>query len=219
MVRFIFLHIMLLVAGISFAQDEYIKLDVNPNTVEVGQSISVSIKTNVNGRMDMNLPDGFIQSGAMNSGMSSSVVYINGKQKRLRYDHRSFTGYFEEAGTYEIGPVIVETRDGEVKSELKKIKVIRRQNMISEDPSKNMNQAIFGIVEQSSKEIYEGEPLILEGKIYAQVEVLEVQGFSPFQLDGPYEEHLLVNPNAVNGSYSVINGRNIETYKIGKTLI
>lgn len=220
MVRLLFLNIIVwLTASFAFGQDPFVELEINPQTIENGQSISITIKSNVDGRMDLNLPKEFIQSGPMQTGMSSSIVNIGGKQKQVRYNYQSFTGYFESSGSYEIGPVIIETKKGEIKSEVQTVRVINRQNMISEDPSKNMNQLIFGIIEQSKKEIYEGEPLILGGKVYSQVEVLQVEGFNPYQFDGPSDNHNLTNPNQVSSSYSVINGKNVQTFKIGKSVI
>lgn len=220
MVRVVLLNIILwLAAGLTFAQDAFVELEVNPKTIEKGQSISITIKTNVDGQMNMNLPDEFIQSGAVQSGMSSSIVSVNGQQKRLQYVLQSFTGYFEEAGTYSIGPVVIQTKKGEVQSEPQSVRVIKRQNMISEDPSKNMNQMIFGIIEQSKKELYEGEPLILEGKVYSQVDVLQVEAFNTFHFDGPSDNHSLTNPNQASSSYTVINGKNIQTFRMGKMVV
>lgn len=220
MVKVVFINIILWVAiSSALAQNPFVKLEVTPKTVEKGQSVSITIKTNVDGKMDMNLPDEFIQSGAMQSGMSSSIAYINGRQQAVRYNYQSFTGYFEKEDTYLIGPVKVQTRNGEVSSKPQKVKVIKRQNMISEDPAENLNQLMFGIIEQSKKALYEGEPLILEGKVYSQVEVLQVEGFNPFKFNGSSDDHALVNPNRVSSSYEVINGKNIQTFRIGKTLL
>src|SRR5690554_7720614 len=81
----------------------------------------------------MSLPDEFIQSGAMQTGMSSSIEYVNGRQKAIRYNYRTFTGYFEDVGTYLMGPVKVITRTKEYLSEEYKVRVTNRQNMRSEE--------------------------------------------------------------------------------------
>lgn len=221
MVRAFILHIILFfVIGLSFGQGPIVELEINPKTVETGQSISITIKRNIDGQLDMKLPDEFIQSGAVQSGMSSSFVMIDGKQQSVRFSYQAFTGYFEGTGSYVIGPAKIITRDGsEFESEAHTVKVIKRQNMISEDPSKNMHRMIFGTIQQSKKEIYEGEPLILEGKVYSQVEVLEVQGYKPYEFEGPSDDHIIGNPNQTNSSYDVINGKNIQTFRIGKKVI
>src|SRR5690554_8225377 len=78
---------------------------------------------------------------------------------------------------------------------------------------------VFGIIQKSKKEIYEGEPLVVEGKVYSQVEILQVEDYSSFTFDGPAETKSLVASNQVSSAYEVINGKNLQTFKIGKTLI
>src|SRR5690554_6509912 len=108
MVRIVFLHIILFTLSFNlFGQDEFVDLEINPKNVEIGQSVTIVIKTNVDGELDMNLPDECIQSGAMQTGMSSSIEYINGQQRAVRYNFQSFTGYFEDAGKFMLGPVKV----------------------------------------------------------------------------------------------------------------
>src|SRR5690554_2225725 len=97
MVKNIALHIVFLLLSVQlFGQNEFVELDINPKDVEIGQSVIITLKTNVDGDLDMSLPDEFIQSGAMQTGMSSSIEYVNGRQKAIRYNYRTFTGYFED---------------------------------------------------------------------------------------------------------------------------
>src|SRR5690554_2401906 len=82
MVKNIALHIVFLLLSVQlFGQNEFVELDINAKDVEIGQSVTITIKTNVDGDLDMSLPDEFIQSGAMQTGMSSSIEYVNGRQK------------------------------------------------------------------------------------------------------------------------------------------
>ncbi|RFC54428.1 BatD family protein [Brumimicrobium aurantiacum] len=220
MVRAVLLNIIFgLLVGFTFGQDAFVQLDVDPKTAESGQAITVTIKTNIDGKMNMNLPDEFIQTGAVQTGMSSSIVYVDGRQKAMRYNYQTFTGYFEKEGDFELGPVIVKSQGESVQSKVHKVKVISRQNMLSADPSENMDQMIFGIIEQSKNEIYEGEPLLLEAKVYAQVNVLQFEAFNTFSLNGSADVHALANPNRVSSAYAVINGKNIQTFKMGKSVI
>src|SRR5690554_2446868 len=202
-----------------FGQQEFVDLEIHPKNVEIGQSISITLKTNVKGHLDMDMPEEFIQSGAVQSGMSSSIKYINGQQKVVQYNFQSFTGYFEEAGTFIIGPATVSNKKQKYQSESHQIKVSQRQNMISDDPAKNLNQIIFGIIQQSRKEIYEGESIVVEGKVYSQVEILQVDDFTPFTMEVASENHALTNSNQVSSAYEVLNGKNVQTFKIGKSLI
>ena len=219
MVRIVLLHIVLFFAGVVCAQKAFVGLTIKPKVVEKGEPISITIKTNVEGPIDMHLPDEFIQFGPMQSGMSSSIQNVNGNSRAVRFSYQQFKGYFEEKGTFLFGPVKVSTQDGEIESESCKIRIIKRQNMISEDPSQNMDQIVFGIIEQSKKEIYEGQPFIVEGKVYSQVEILQVENYTNFELNGPTEKHSLHQSNQVTSDFEVVNGRKVQTFRIGKTLL
>jgi hypothetical protein len=219
MLRFVFLNIMLCCAPLLWSQDEFVDIEINPTTVEKGQPVTITLKTNTEGSVQFELPDEFVQTGPTHSGMSSSVNYDNGKGEVIRYSFQKFSGYFDSEGEYKIGPIKIQTANGEVESKSVLVKVHKHQNMVSEDPSKNMDKAIFGIIEQSSKEVYEGQPIILEGKVYSQIDILQVENFSTFKFEGPAEVHSLQNSNQVSRKYEVVAGKDVMTFKIGKSLI
>ncbi len=201
------------------AQKEFVELDASPAAPEVGQQVTLTIKTNAEGNYEFDLPDEFKRSGATQSGMSSSVNYSNGQATVMRFSYQKIIGHFEQKGTFLLGPVKVRTNAGTVQSNSVKVEVRKRQNMISERPEDNMDQAIFGIIQQSKKEIYEGQSIVLEGKVFAQVDVLQVERYQPFDLDGAAETHDLQNSKQVRRSYEEISGKKVMTFKIGKKLV
>ena len=219
MLRFVFINMILCCASLLWSQDEFVDIEINPTTVEKGQPVTITLKTNTEGNVKFELPDEFVQSGPTHSGMSSSVDYSNGKGEVIRFSFQKFSGYFDAEGEYKIGPIKIQTANGEIESKSVMVKVHKRQNMISEDPSKNMDKAIFGIIEQSKKEIYEGQPIILEGKVYSQIDILQVENFNTFKFEGPAEVHSLQNSNQVSRKYEVVSGKDVVTFKIGKSLI
>ena len=214
------LHIVLfLFVSMAWSQKAFLSLEASSKTVEKGQPLVITIKTNVDAQIDFDLPDEFEQSGATQSGMSSSMTYQNGRASVVRFSYEKLTGHFEEEGTYRIGPAKIQTPNGEVTSNVLKIEVFKRQNMISENPEENLNKPIFGIIQQSKREIYEGEALVLEGKVYAQLDILEVESYQPFELEGPAQKHQLDKSNQVTSRFENIGGRELVTFRIGKTLI
>ena len=214
------LHIVLfLFVSMTWSQKAFLSLEASSKTVEKGQPLVITIKTNVDAQIDFDLPDEFEQSGATQSGMSSSMTYQNGRASVVRFSYEKLTGHFEEEGTYRIGPAKIQTPNGEVTSKVLKIEVFKRQNMISENPEENLNKPIFGIIQQSKREIYEGEALVLEGKVYAQLDILEVESYQPFELEGPAQKHQLDKSNQVTSRFENIGGRELVTFRIGKTLI
>ncbi|MDX1651114.1 MAG: hypothetical protein R3277_01395 [Brumimicrobium sp.] len=212
-------YLFLFLTSFVFAQDPFVELEIEPNTCEKGEVISITIKTNVEGNVQFELPDEFVQSGPTHSGMSSSVNYSSGRGEVVRYSFQKFSGYFSKEGEYKIGPVKIQSAKGEISSQTEMVKVRKLRNMISVDPAKNLDKAIFGIIQQSGKEIYEGQPLILEGKVYAQIDILQVESYNSFAFEGPAEVKSLQTTNHVSRSHERIAGRDVMTFKIGKSLV
>src|SRR5699024_2632333 len=105
------------------------------------------------------------------------------------------------------------------KSASKKLRVITPHNILSDDPAKNMNEMAFGIIQQSEKEVFQGQAFVLEGKVYSQVDILQVEDYTPFNLKFDSELHKLGKSNQVTSSYERVTGKQVETFRIGKTVV
>lgn len=219
MIRLIITYCFSLTAFVLAAQEPYVKLEVTPSTVEKGAPVTVIIKTNVDGNLLFDVPDGFVKSGATHSGMSSSINYVNGKSYVEKQKYQQFTGYFEALGTYRLGPVKLQTKQGDLLSEAITIEVIKSTNMISENPEKNMDKPLFGIIEQSKKTVYLGEPFVLEAKVYAQIDVIQVENYEPFEVAGSSETHLIQDNRQVTRKHEKIEGKDVMTFKLGKSVV
>lgn len=202
-----------------WGQDALVELEVEPKVIETGQTCKITIRTNVEGFIEMDLPDEFIQSGPRSSGAHTEHRIIDGKQTMVQTYYQTFTGYFEQEGDYSIGPVVIDTRTDKHSSKAQKVKVFKPINMISEDPSKNLNQMMFGVIRQSKKEIYEGESVVVEGKIYSQVEVLQFEDFGIYTFSEAVDSKPLGNVERARSEFEVINGRNLQTFRLGKTVV
>lgn len=214
------LYIVFLVMSFGlFAQDGYVHLSVSPSTISVGQSVKVTIKTNVDGKIDYKMPGGFVQSSGMQTGFTTSIKIVNNKRSIVQEKVQSFSGYFKKNGTYLFGPITVKDGKKTFQSKTISIKVIPQQNMISANPADNMNKIAFGIIQQSKRTVYVGEPVLLEGKVYSQADIFSVKNYAPFEISGTIEKHSLSKSNQVNISIENIGGRNVQTFKIGKTIL
>ena len=212
-------YLLFCVSIISFGQKPYIDLQIEPSTAEVGQQVIIVLRTNSEGDLEFELPDEFIQSGGVQSGMSSSINYINNKAQVEKYSYQKIAGHFEKSGKYKVGPAKLRASSGELVSNSFVINVIKPINMISEDPGKNLNEPIFGIIQQSAREIYEGEAVLLEAKVYAQVDIIQIDRFKNFEFQGPSETELLHTSSDVDREYEQMMGRNLLTFKAGKSIV
>lgn len=219
MVKQFFIYIFFFSGLISLAQSPYINLEINPTSTEINEPITILLKTNAEGNLEFELPDEFIQSGGMQQGMSSTIKTINNKSIVEKYSYQQIVGHFEKPGNYKIGPARLMTKNGEIKSSELIVKVSKPINMISADPAKNLGKPIFGIIQQSKNEIYEGESVIIECKLYSQVEVIQIDKFKNCEFQGPSESTLLHTSQEVDRVIETVNGRELLTFKAGKTLV
>lgn len=213
------LHIVFWFITFGIYAQEYVHLTIKPQTVEVNQSVSVTIKTNVDGKINLNLPEGFVRSGGIQNGFSTSVINTNGQRNIVRNRIQSFSGHFTKKGTYLFGPATIKNSKNTYKSDVINIEVIAHHDMISSDPAKNMNKIAFGIIQQSQRTVYVGEPFVISGKVYSQADILNVKSFTPFGVSGQLQKQLLSHSNKVNVAYENISGRQVQTFEIGKTVL
>lgn len=216
-----YLKIVLFISSFSIlglAQDSFVELEVSNSTIEKGESVSITIKYSGDGKLLYDFPDEFKQRGGVLSGMSSNVKVVNGKSTVEKFTFEKITGSFRKAGNYKIGPVKLQTSSGEVESNSVTVKVEKALNMISANPADNLDQAIFGIIQQSKKEVYIGEPIIVEAKVYAQIDVLQIENYDPFNFEGPAEKIDLKLNREATRNYEEISGRQVMTFSLGRTI-
>lgn len=200
-------------------ETEYISIELSASKVEIGEPFSIQVKTNIEGNIQFELPKELEQIGIVSSGMSSSVTYIGGKGTVERYNYKDYQARALSEGTFSIGPAKVTTAQGEVLSEIVKIKVERSLQMLSDDPAKNLDQAVFGLIALSKKEVFIGEPIIAMAKVYSQISILQLEDFTPFKIQGPAEVIPFDASNQVKNNYEDINGNSLLTLRLGKTMI
>lgn len=198
------------------AQDEFVSIEVSSTNIEKGDLISIVIKSSGKGDLIYEFPDEFQQKGTHLSGMSSNVKVINGKSIIEQFSFLEYKGVFTKTGTFKFGPFQLQTSSGTLTSNSINIEVSKSINMISADPRDNLNQAIFGIIQQSKKEVFIGEPIVIEAKVYAQIDILQVDNFDPFTFEGPAQKVDLSNQSETKRNYEDIGGRQLMSFNMGR---
>jgi hypothetical protein len=199
-----------------YAQNETISIEVSSTNIEKGDLLTVLVKTTAQGDLNYEFPDEFKPYGAPSSGMSSKIKVINGKSIVEKYSYLEFKGIFSKTGSYKIGPFELQTSSGTITSNSIRVEVVKAINMISADPKDNLNQAIFGIIQQSKKEVFIGEPVIVEAKVYTQIDVLQVDDFSPFTFQGPAKKIDVSKQIETKRKFEEIAGRQVVTFEMGR---
>ena len=215
---FLFIYLPLLLV----AQKPSIQLTVSDKSIEIGQVISFTAKSNITGDIVLDLPSGFIQGGTMN-GMEQTmdqngnmVVSVNLTQE----------GVFRQEGKYQIYAYIKDRskthRSNLVSITVKKKGEIKKKSYDQEEgdiTKSNLKEPIFGIIEKSASKVYEGEALVLRSKVFSRLNINMMQGYKPFTLKGPSETYELDKSTNISLERENYKGNSYLTFSCGKQLV
>jgi len=215
--------LLLTVGSFVYGQKPNIQLSVNVKPIEVGQMVAFTVKSNVNGNITINLPATFTEAGVMN-GMEQTMDGNGNMQISISYTQQ---GVFTKPGKYSITAsvkdknktyksndlAIVVRKKGEAKSK-------KNYEQSDEDISNsNLKEAVFGIIEKSKRKVYEGEPLILEAKIFSKINVTNIIQYQPFTIKGTVETFDIEKTDNVSINRENYKGNNFLTFSYGKQLV
>lgn len=202
----------LLFIPFGFGQKPVISVDFS--CVEVGDPIVVTVKSPVSGSLEITFPDEFVAGSSIQSGMKQEMNYNTGKMSTIYF--YSQNGAFSKEGNYSFRAIITD-KGKSYKSKPVSIKVQKQPCANQPISKRNLKQPIFGIVERSKARVYEGEPLIVNGKIYSKLKVA-VQGYHPFEVVGNPEVVNLGTSNDLIFSPEVLKGQKYASAQFGKQL-
>lgn len=192
--KYIILISYLCFALLMFGQKADILIEVSQTEVSVGQNISISITTSLNGNIEFQFPNHFQKGYAQMEGMSQE--YINGKSKTVYYKNQN--GYFTEKGKYAIGPATIKSNGKIYRSNKVKVVVKESNKSIPKKNDFNRNlktiKTFYGEINVSKDEIYEGESIHLNAKVYSKY-AFSKYGYTPYSVDGKHDVHEIQNTN------------------------
>lgn len=196
-----------------FGQKPVISVDFDE--VEKGDPIILTVKSPIAGTLEISYPDEFVPGSSVQSGMKEEVDYNTGKTSRIYF--YSQNGAFSKEGTYTLHATIID-KNKSYKSKAITIKVLKQVCVNSPISKRNLKQPVFGIVERSKAKVYEGEPIIVNGKIYSKLKV-NVAGYHPFEVVGNPEVIPLNSSNDLIFGPETLKGQQFYSAQFGKQLM
>ncbi|TNE55342.1 MAG: hypothetical protein EP338_03495 [Bacteroidetes bacterium] len=204
-----------LIAVAFFAQKPEVSLSCNSKQLEVGEELVLTVKSNVSGHVNIDLPDSFIPGTGMMNGMEQQMDYQTGKLLTIYYFSQN--GAFKEKGSFSITAYV--NRGSKVyKSNTLRIKVEENQMPQEHVSRKVFEQPVFGVILRSKPKIYVGEPLILESKVYSRVFLSDLEGYNSFEILTKTEAHEMNQQEKLYRNHEVYKGENFYTITKGKKL-
>ena len=185
----------LLFSFLGFSQTPKVVLSINPTDVEVGESFTITVTSNVPGDIEIdNLPGSYF-AGMMSSYQKHEMDIATGNLQTITYHTQS--GAIGKAGKYKIGPVWVKNGRKTYSSNTVIINVGKKVPMtFSGVTAQQLNDPAFGIIQMNKMTIYEGEPIVVSAKIYSKFEPTHVGNYVSYSNNGTMETHDLSRYNS-----------------------
>lgn len=201
------------------AQKPLVHLEVDPKTAEIGEMLTITVKSNVQGEIEIDFPSGFVHGFNVMNGMEQEIDYNTGKVVTFYY--LTQTGAMPKNGTFKFGPAYVKKGNKVYKSNSVQVEISKSAPpATSEDiTSKQLRQPAFGIIEKSKSKIYEGEPLILNAKVYSQFNPTSLEDYQAYKLDGVLEKHELNSSQRIVVEEEQIRRRTFFAFEYDKCVV
>lgn len=201
------------------AQKPHVILSINPVTVGAGEAFTITVKSNVQGEIDIdNLPSSFGYGYDMMQGMEQEVDYNTGQV--ITYYYMSQTGTIATPGKYSIGPAYVKNGNKSYASNKVKVTVEKQTPMsVGSVSAQQFRDPAFGTIQTNKTELYEGEPVIVSAKIYSRFSPSQLSSYSPYKMKGTVESYSLGNNSNIAITEEKFRGDRFYTFEYDRQII
>lgn len=202
----------ILLTSTTFAQRPV--LSVDDHQVAPDDPITITVSTTLNGTIKVDYPLEFTVDYGLLNGMEQKMDPTSGKIRTNYYIQQS--GSFRKPGTYSFY-AYVRYKGKNIRSN--KVTVVVKEDAVDDsNTGLNSKEPVFGIIQTKKTSVYEGEPLLLKAKVFSELEIYFLEGYSPFKPDKNAEEHVFQNQR-----YQVeqvrFKGKDMLTFEYGKQLL
>jgi len=218
--RFLSLIALLTSVISTYAQKSKVELIIEPSHVEVGESIRITVKSNVEGVPEVdNIPGSFIQDYSINEAHQDIIDYNTGEVTTIHY--YSYSGIITKAGKYEIGPAYVKNMSKVYPSNKVEVTIDPKSNISSNGQitNKQLNDPAFGVISSSKTEIFEGEPVIFSAKVYSHYDPSHISGYMAYTVPGAVIKYPLGNSSNIKVNRERIKGIDLFAFTYDKNVV
>ena len=209
----------LMLSAVACAQDPEVTLSIDPVSADVGEIITITIKSNVQGNVEIdNLPSSYVQGYDVMSGMEQEMDVNSGKV--ITYYYVSQTGAIGTKGDYTIGPAFVKKGNKTIQSNTVKVEIGEKTEMTNLFvTNEQLKEPAFGIIQTNKTVIYEGEPIIISAKIYSHFEPTHLEGYRSYNLPGTIDRSKLGNSKRIVVEEEFYKGYKLFSFEYDKNII
>jgi hypothetical protein len=215
--RFLFI-VFLHYSFIGISQNNVLNLSISNTNPEIGEAIEISVKSSVNGTIQIVLPTDFVSGGAM-TGMSQQIR--NSTRSTIYY--KTELGSFQREGEFVIGPAKIRAGNKVYSSNKLTVKVSSTSNSGSSSQSstssKKLSERIaFGLIETNKTSVYIGEPLQINARVYAQFEPKSFEDYKEYISKGFPDKQKVPNPDITNVEMKNYQNKRFYSFSYDKSI-
>jgi hypothetical protein len=188
------------------AQKHIVKLEVNQKKLTLGNELIITVRSNVEGEISIDFPSEFVRGYDVMSGLEQEVDYNTGIVNTISY--YSQNGSFKKTGTFVVGPAYIKRGKHIYKSNTVQVTVQKEpiDNSNGTITSRQLKQLAFGVIEVNKTSLYEGEPLLVQAKVYSRFAPTSIEDYQSYKLEQSLDKHTLDNSQNLTAKRETIKG-------------
>ncbi len=178
----------------AFGQKGFVSLSIDPKQAQTGELLTIVVKSNVQGEIDIDYPSAYIQGYNLMSGMEQEMDYNTGQVNTIYY--LSQTGVINKEGTYTFGPAYIKKGNRTYKSNTVVVKIGKTSKSVPEEiTDAQLKNPAFGVIKKSKSKIYEGQSVLISAKVYAHFNPTNFENYQSYLFPNHIKDYP-INSNA-----------------------
>jgi hypothetical protein len=207
------------IACLIHAQKPMVKLEVDQLKITLGNELIITVKSNIEGEITIDFPSEFVRGYNVMSGMEQVVDYNTGTVNTISY--YSQNGSFKKAGNFVVGPAYIKRGKHVYKSNVVQVSVQKERidHGNGSVTAKQLKQLAFGTIEVNKYSVYEGEPLIIQSKVYSRFAPTSIEDYQSYKMDQSIEKYSLEQAKNLTARKEMVKGVEMYAVTTDKNLI
>ncbi len=208
----------ILLGSIVFCQKAEVQLSIDPVSADVGEILTITVKSNVQGEVEIdNLPSSFVHGYDVMNGMEQEM---DAAGNVITFYFLSQTGAIGKPGKYSIGPAYIKKGNKVYKSNTVNIDVGEKTNMTGGTvTAEQLKEPAFGIIQTNKSSIYEGEAVFIAAKIYSHFEPTHIDGYRSYEAPGAIDKQPVGNSKRIVVDMERFKGENLYFFEYDKNVL
>ena len=209
----------LFVSIFCWGQSASVQLSIEPKSADVGEIITITVRSNVQGEVEVdNLPSSFVHGYDVMNGMEQEMDHNTGDI--ITYYYLAQTGAFGKAGKYTIGPAFIKKGNKTYSSNKVTISIGDKTQMSSSTVTADqLRDPAFGVIQTNKATIYEGEPILVSAKVYANFNPSHLDGYRGYEMTGAVDKNAVGNPSRIVVEPERFKGKQMYAFEYDKNII